>query len=384
MTKEKPTTSTIDANLLGAFIMIASALLALILTNIGFGAEYHSLISAKIQLGYSSYALELTVKDWIKDMLMAFFFLNITLELKSEFYEGFLTDKKQFILPLIATFGGMLFPAICYVLINYNYPDNLVGFAIPCATDIAFAMCVFALLGKNLSPAIKVFLLSIAIFDDLGAMLIIAIFYNHQLQIIPALLGTLITGVMLLLCTRRTSNFTPYFILAPLLWLACYLSGVHSTMSGVILGACIPMYSKDQSFSPLKKLNALLNPWVQFIILPIFAFVASGVSFVHLEPADILNPISLGIIVGLFFGKQIGVFLCTWIAVKLRIAPLPARSNWFEVYFASCLAGIGFTMSLFMGSLAFDEGSSQDFVQLGVLTSSLLTVIYSTIIIRMR
>lgn len=368
----------ISTEVLAALIMIASAILAVIVNNIGWHDLYSSYIHMPIKIGTGPYSMTLSLETWVNELLMAIFFLNITLELKAEFYEGFLVDRRQFILPLLATIGGMVFPGMIYYFINYQNPENLIGFAIPCATDIAFAMCIFSLLGKGLSSAIRVFLLSIAIFDDLGSMLIIALFYNQQLLFAPLILAVVLFAIMLVLGYNKVANFWPYLLLASAIWICFHTGGMHSTMAGVVLGSVIPMYSKDKLFSPLKKLNHIILPWVRFFILPIFAFVASGVEFIHMSWLDLLNPISLGIICGLFFGKQIGIFLVTWLSVKSGIAPLAKESNWFEVYFVSCLAGIGFTMSLFIGDLAFTDSRLADFVKIGVLASSVLIVIYSS------
>jgi NhaA family Na+:H+ antiporter len=373
----------IDWDTIAAFTMIFSAFAALVLSNSTYANLYYEFINFPLNFGYNEYSISYSIAGWVKELLMVFFFLNITLELKKEFYEGFLTDKKQFILPLIATIGGMVFPALFYIIINYNYPENSSGFAIPCATDIAFAMCIFNLLGKKLSGSIKIFLLSIAIFDDLGSMVLIALFYNHKLSIAPLLIAALIIGFMFILHKIRIISYTPYLLLGALLWFAFHSAGIHTTMAGVFLGAFIPMYSNlNKTHSPLTNLNKAIHPWVQFLVLPAFSFVASGVTFSHLKFVDLLNPISLGIIVGLFLGKQVGIYLSTWIAVKSKLSPLPAESNWFEIYFAACLAGIGFTMSLFIGSLAFEDTGAQDLVKIGILFSSLITVIYSFIVIK--
>ena len=377
-------TNKLSLDTIAALIMILASVVALICSNTAANELYESFIQYPLQVGYLDFAISYSIKDWVKEFLMAIFFLNITLELKKEFYEGFLTDRQQFVLPLFATLGGMVVPALCYLGVNYNYPQNTSGFAIPCATDIAFAMCVFNLLSRNLSSSIKIFLLSIAIFDDLGSMLIIAIFYNQKISLVPLLLSGAIMACMFLLHKRNVCRLLSYFILAALLLFFFHECGVHSTMAGVVLGSFVPMYNgRSRVDSPLKTLNKAIHPWVQFLILPLFAFVASGVQFAHLQISDLLNPISLGVICGLFLGKQIGIFFFTLVAVRLKLAPLPEKSNWFEVYFAACLAGIGFTMSLFIGSLAFNNEILQDFVKIGILLSSLITTIYCFVLIRL-
>jgi NhaA family Na+:H+ antiporter len=377
-------TKHIDLDTLAAVAMIMAALLALLVSNSPLSDAYHHLITTPFTIGYANFSLTSSFANWVKDLLMAIFFLSIALELKKEFYEGFLTDKAQFILPLIATVGGIVFPALAYFLVNYNTPQYMAGFAIPCATDIAFSMCVFNLFAKKFSPAIKIFLLSIAIFDDLASMIIIALFYNHQLELIALLASGLIASALFILGYKKNQNFILYALLGSGLWIAFHKAGLHTTIAGVVIGACIPMYNSSNSgISPLKKLSSLIHPWVTFVILPIFAFVSSGVVFSHLKFSDLLHPISLGVILGLFLGKQFGIFLSTYLAVRLKLATLPERSNWFEVYVVACLAGIGFTMSLFISFLAFEENETlQDFAKISILFSSVITVIYSALVIQ--
>lgn len=359
-----------DLDQLASIIMILASLAALVISNTSLAGSYKSLLH--FQIGALSF------EEWVKDLLMAIFFLKIALELKLEFYEGCLKNPSQIILPLIATTGGVIFPAIFYWLVNLHTPENLSGFAIPCATDIAFAMCIFNLVAKNFSNTIKVFLLSIAIFDDLAAMLIIAVFYNHALNIFPIIGAIGIICVMFYLHRQKVASLSIYLLLSIPLWLCFYFGGVHTTMSGVLLGGFIPMLATDGS-SPLKKLAHNIHHWVNFLILPIFAFVASGVSFLHLGISDLFNPIPLGIILGLFLGKQVGIFLCTYTSVKTKIAAMPEKSNWFEVYSVSILSGIGFTMSLFMSFLAFEDHMRQDLAKIGVLFSSIITVAYVSV-----
>lgn len=360
----------LDLDQLASIVMILAALAALVISNTPLAGGYESLLH--LQIGALSF------EEWVKDLLMAIFFLKIALELKLEFYEGCLKERSKIILPLIATAGGVIFPAIFYWLVNVRSPENLSGFAIPCATDIAFAICIFNIIAKNFSNTIKVFLLSIAIFDDLAAMVMIAVFYNHALNLAPIIGAASIICVMFYLHNHKVSNLSIYLLLSIPLWLCFYFGGVHTTMSGVLLGAFIPMLAADGS-SPLKKLARIIHHWVNFLILPIFAFVASGVSFLHLGLSDLLNPIPLGIILGLFLGKQVGIFLCTYVSVKTKIAEMPEKSNWFEVYCVSVLAGIGFTMSLFMSFLAFEDHMRQDLAKIGILFSSLITVAYVSV-----
>jgi len=363
----------LDLDQLASIFMILAALLALAISNTPLASGYEALIN--LQIGGLSF------EWWVKDLLMAIFFLKIALELKLEFYEGCLKERSQIILPLIATAGGVIFPAIFYWLVNLRTSNNLSGFAIPCATDIAFAICIFNLVAKNFSNSIKVFLLSIAIFDDLAAMLIIAIFYNHALNLLPIIGAIGIICVMFYLHKQKVANLFIYLALSIPLWLCFYYGGVHTTMSGVLLGAFIPMLAADGS-SPLKKLAHIIHHWVNFLILPVFAFVASGVSFLHLGLSDLLNPIPLGIILGLFLGKQVGIFVCTYVSVQSKIAEMPEKSNWFEVYVVSVLAGIGFTMSLFMSFLAFEDDLRQDLAKIGILFSSFITVGYASMLLK--
>ena len=376
---------TIDLSNYSAILMLFAAILALIFSNTSLAPWYNQFLQYQIHLGYASYLMSFSMEEFVEDLLMSVFFLNITLDLKKESYEGFLSDKTQFILPMIATIGGMCVPALFYYLINYNHLQNMAGIAIPCATDIAFAMCIFNFIGARLSKSIKIFLLSIAIFDDLGAMLIIALFYNSQFSIQPLYISALLVAILFALHKKNIQSLTPYIFLAMLLWICLHQGGVNPTMAGVLLGAFIPMYKGvDKSVSPLKNMKDAIHNFVEFMILPIFAFVASGVSFVHLNFSDILNPISLGIMCGLFFGKQIGITLFTYVAVAFKIADLPAKSNWFEVYLISSLAGIGFTMSLFIGDLAFSDQVSKDYVKIAIISISVIVSLYSIMLANLR
>jgi NhaA family Na+:H+ antiporter len=285
---------------------------------------------------------------------MAIFFFFVTLEIKREFLQGELSNIKQAMLPIIAAVGGMVVPALFYVVINYGNAETINGWAIPSATDIAFSLGILSLLGSRVPISLKVFLTALAIIDDLGAILIIAFFYSGDLSI-PYL--SLILG----LC----------------MWFFTYKSGIHATIAGVLLASTIPHRLKDHDFSLLVKLEHGISPYVAFIIMPIFAFANAGVNLEGLSLASLLNPVPLGILMGLFFGKQIGVLLFSYVSVKFKFADMPNNSNWLSIYGVSILTGIGFTMSLFVGNLAFIENTQYiDGVKIGVLAGSLLSTVF--------
>lgn len=308
-------------------VMIVFAALALIAANSPWSALYKEFINLPIGFSLSEATAVEPLKVWVKDILMVFFFLIVGLELKREMREGFLSRRDQILLPLAAAAGGMFAPALIFLGINHGYPANIAGWAIPSATDIAFALCVLMLAGKHIPPAVKIFLLAIAIFDDLGAILIIAIFYNAELALTPLLLAALGLCMLTLLNRRDVTVLTPYFLVGIFLWFCFYHSGLHTTLAGVVVSMAIPMRDRDNPrHSPLNHAMHLLHPWVSFLVLPIFAFSSAGVSFEGLSLSALADPLPLGIALGLFFGKQIGVFGVTWLMITLRLAQKPGFS----------------------------------------------------------
>jgi len=364
-------------------VMIACAVLALIAANSPWSALYKEFINISIGFSVNEAAAAEPLKAWVKDILMVFFFLIVGLELKREMSEGFLSRRDQILLPLAAAAGGMFAPAVIFFALNHGHPGNIAGWAIPSATDIAFALCVLMLVGKGIPPAVKIFLLAIAIFDDLGAILIIAAFYNTALALTPLLMAVLGLGILAVLNWRNITILTPYFLTGIYLWFCFYHSGIHTTVAGVAVGMAIPMRDKDNlRHSPLNTCMHLLHPWVSFLVLPIFAFTSAGVSFAGVQAGDLLKPLPLGIALGLFFGKQIGIFGTTWLLVTMRLAGKPEGASWMHLYGASIIAGIGFTMSLFIGLLAFDDAQLQEMVKIGVIGGSLLATLWGFIVLR--
>ena len=314
----------------------------------------------------------MSVLHWINDALMAAFFFFVTLEIKREFLQGELSNRKQALLPIIAAIGGMLVPALIYIYINFQNTITLNGWAIPSATDIAFSLGVLSLLGSRVPLSLKVFLTALAIIDDLGAIVIIAIFYSGDLSIIYLTLLLLTFIGLLILNKLNIKKFLPYLIIGLILWFFTHESGIHATISGVLLATVIPHRKKEKDFSLLTKIEHKISPYVAFGIMPLFALANAGVSLNGVNFNSLLLPVPLGILLGLFVGKQIGVFLFSIVSIKLKIAQMPNNSNWVSLYGVGILTGIGFTMSLFVGNLAFaDNTQYMDGVKIGVLAGSL-------------
>lgn len=358
-------------------MLLLAAVLALIISNGSYSDEYFSILKKYITLGTESFGLKLSVLHWINDVLMAIFFFFVSLEIKREFLQGELSNPKQALLPIIGAVGGMAVPALFYIVVNYSDSTTLNGWAIPSATDIAFSLGVLSLLGKRVPISLKVFLTALAIIDDLGAIVIIAFFYSGNIQIIYLLLMLAAIIILILLNKFKINIFLPYLIVGIFLWDFTHQSGVHATIAGVLLALTIPHNTKVNKNSLLLKLEHGLAPYVSFGIMPIFAFANAGVSLEGLTFATLLNPVPLGIVLGLFFGKQIGVFVLSYLSVKLKIADKPSGSTWPTFYAVSILTGIGFTMSLFVGNLAFVNNMEyMDGVKIGVLAGSLLSTLF--------
>ena len=358
-------------------VLLIAAILALFISNSTFSSLYFETLEKYLFIGINKFGLKLSVHHWINDALMAIFFFFVTLEIKREFLQGELSNIKQALLPIIAAVGGMLVPALFYVVINYGNAETINGWAIPSATDIAFSLGILSLLGSRVPISLKVFLTALAIIDDLGAILIIAFFYSGDLSI-PYLSLILISYILLLVLNKFSVKiFTPYLLIGLCMWFFTYKSGIHATIAGVLLASTIPHRLKDHDFSLLVKLEHAISPYVAFIIMPIFAFANAGVNLEGLSLVSLLNPVPLGILIGLFFGKQIGVLLFSYVSVKFKFADMPNNSNWLSIYGVSILTGIGFTMSLFVGNLAFVENTQYiDGVKIGVLSGSLLSTVF--------
>ena len=357
-------------------ILLIAAVVALIISNSDFSEDYFNLLSFHILVGTEKFGLDLSILHWINDALMAIFFFIVTLEIKREFIHGELSKPKQALLPIIGAVGGMAVPALIYVIINFETGYTLRGWAIPSATDIAFSIGVLSLLGSRIPISLKVFLVALAIIDDLGAIIIIAFFYSTELQFSYLLLMLAAFLVLLLLNKLNIKKFPLYFLVGIFLWYFTYESGIHSTISGVLLAITIPHRKNEKDYSLLLKLEHALSPYVAFGIMPLFALANAGVVLDDINIDTILSPVPLGILCGLFLGKQIGVFLFSFLSVKLKLAEMPSNSNWVKFYGVGILTGIGFTMSLFVGNLAFvDYVNEMDGVKIGVLIGSFLSAV---------
>ena len=346
--------------------MLIATALALVAANSALAPLYHRFLDFPLATT--------TVQSAVKDVLMVLFFFTVGMELKSEMVEGVLTDHRQILLPLLAALGGMVVPALLFLAVNHAIPAHLNGWAIPTATDIAFALCILTLAGKNTPPALKIFLLAIAIFDDLGAIAIIAFFYSHGLAALPLLLAAAILLALYALNRLRVTAITPYLALGIALWFCLHHGGIHPTIGGVLTGLAIPLHDA-RGRSPLNRCLYALHPWVSFAVLPLFAFTAAGIDFSGFALVTLTAPLTLGVICGLFLGKQMGIFGTSWLLIRLRIARLPHGTYWRQLYAVSILAGIGFTMSLFIDSLAFTDPVLSAQAKLGVIVGSTLAAL---------
>ncbi len=357
-------------------VLLISAILALIISNSDLSSLYFETLNKYLFIGINNFGLKLSVLHWINDALMAIFFFFVTLEIKREFLQGELSNIKQALLPIIAAVGGMVVPALFYVVINFGDPETINGWAIPSATDIAFSLGVLSLLGKRVPLSLKVFLTALAIIDDLGAILIIALFYSGDLNVMYLSLMLIAFIILLVINKFNIKVFFPYLLIGLLLWDFTHNSGIHATIAGVLLAMTIPHRKKEKDFSLLIKIEHAISPYVAFGIMPLFAFANAGVSLEGLSLSSLLDKVPLGIVLGLFVGKQLGVFVFSYVSIKLKIAQMPGNSSWYNFYGVGILTGIGFTMSLFVGNLAFVENAQyMDGVKIGVLTGSLLSTL---------
>jgi len=363
-------------------VLFFAAIIALFISNSGLSDLYFATLNKYLFIGINNFGLKLSVLHWINDALMAIFFFFVTLEIKREFLQGELSNIKQALLPIIAAVGGMLVPALFYVFINLGDSETLNGWAIPSATDIAFSLGVLSLLGKRVPLSLKVFLTALAIIDDLGAIVIIALFYSGELSIKYLTLMLLAFIGLLLINKFNIKKFLPYLVVGLFLWDFTHNSGIHATIAGVLLAMTIPHRKKEKDFSLLIKIEHAISPYVAFGIMPLFAFANAGVSLEGLSFASLLDKVPLGIVLGLFLGKQLGVFMFSYASIKLKIAQMPNDTSWYNFYGVGVLTGIGFTMSLFVGNLAFAENMQyMDGVKIGVLTGSLLSTLFGYFLI---
>ena len=364
----------------GGFLLFGAAVLALILANTPLEWLYDGLLETDVAVQFGALKIAKPLLLWINDGLMAIFFLLVGLEIKREVAEGELSTWDRAVLPAVAAVGGIVVPAMLYLLINAGSAGTQRGWAIPTATDIAFALGVLTLLGTRAPPALKIFLLAVAIMDDLGAIVIIALFYTEELSLLMLLVGgagVLVLAILNLLGVRRLA---PYLLVGVAIWVAVLKSGIHATLAGVAVAMFVPR--GDATDSPLRHLEHMLHPWVSFAIMPIFAFANAGVSFAEVSASDLVAPLPIGIAVGLFIGKQVGVFAACWAAVRLGSCRLPEGLSWTAFYGVCLLTGIGFTMSLFIGSLAFADPAYAAGIRLGVIVGSGLSGLCGYLLLR--
>lgn len=354
-------------------VLMGVALLAMLAANSALAPAYGAFLDTNLRVGIGEFEISKPALLWINDGLMAIFFFLIGLEIKREVLEGELSSLDKAALPVLAAIGGMAVPGLVFATLNWSSPETLVGWAVPTATDIAFALGILAVVGSRVPVALKVFLLAIAIIDDLGAIVIIAVFYTSDLSTNALTLSMLGFALAVALNRMGVQRMAPYLIIGVFMWVFVLKSGVHATLAGVLIALTIPLKESDGDKSLLHRVEHEMHPWVAFLILPVFAFANAGVSLAGLSLADLAQPLTLGIAVGLFLGKQVGVMLATWIGVRSGLARLPDGVSWRHVYGVACLTGVGFTMSLFIGTLAFTDGETMNAMRLGVMSGSILS-----------
>jgi len=369
----------------GGLLLIAATVLALLLANLPLAQDlYGSLLAMHLTVTLGGVGVDKPLLLWVNDALMVLFFMLVGLELKREIVEGQLARPDQVILPVLAALGGLVVPAAIYFALNGSVEEQRNGWAIPTATDIAFALAMLGLLGTRVPPALKVFLATIAIVDDLAAIVIIALFYTSDLSLFSLLLAGVGVVVLAALNRARVMRLAPYMLTTLFIWFCVLKSGVHATLAGVVVAAFIPLRAEDDH-SPARHLEHTLHPWVAFAVLPIFAFANAGVSFAGMSADDLLQGVPLGILLGLFLGKQVGVMGMVLLARLLGVARLPEGATWGQVYGVAILCGIGFTMSLFIGTLAFEHGNFDMLggVKLGVLAGSVLSAVAGLLVLHL-
>jgi len=367
----------------GGIVLVISAIAAMTFANSPFGGAYIAFLDTPVAIQFGKLEIAKPLLLWINDGLMAIFFFLVGLEIKREFLEGELSSVSQIALPGIAAIGGMAIPALIYVMINWGSAENLNGWAIPAATDIAFALGILALVGSRAPLSLKVLLTAIAIFDDLGAIIIIAFFYTDQLSWTALAYGGVAVAGLIAVNLFRVTHIAAYLLLGIALWVCVLKSGVHATLAGVITALAIPLRTEDaEGHSLLRHLEHKLHPWVAYGILPLFAFANAGISFEGVGLYNFVEPVKLGISLGLFVGKQIGVFGLLWFCVYYGIAKMPEGSSWPQLYGVALLTGVGFTMSLFIGSLAFEHTDFDTPIKIGVFTGSILSGVFGFLVLR--
>ncbi|MDX8403642.1 MAG: Na+/H+ antiporter NhaA [Mariprofundaceae bacterium] len=370
----------------GGILLICTTLLALILSNTFMSPLYETFLHIPVGIDVGVLRIEGTLYHMVNDLLMAFFFLLIGLEVKREFLEGELSTWQQAALPGFAAAGGMIVPAVFYFLLNQHDATAIKGWAIPTATDIAFALGILSLLGKRVPASLKIFLMALAIMDDLGAITIITLFYTSALYIPAVIVATIAIAALIGLNRFGISRQAAYFVVGTVLWVSVLKSGIHATLAGVIVAFAIPLHVKNrhnETVYPARDIEHGLHFWVTFLILPLFAFVNAGVNITDISLGQMSGSVPMGIILGLFIGKQLGVFVFGWLAIKLNLAVLPKNSSWMQLYGTAILTGVGFTMSLFIASLAFEDESMFQYTdKLAVLVGSFASGIVGYLVLK--
>ena len=361
-------------------VLLIAALLALLASNTPLAPLYDILLKTPVEIRVGALHLAKPLLLWINDGLMAIFFLVVGAEIKRELIEGELSNVKRAALPAIAAVGGMVVPAVLYIALSGGHPDMLAGWAIPSATDIAFALAALSVIGRRVPASLKVFLLALAIIDDLGAIIIIAVFYTSDLSLIALLLAAAVLALMFLLNRLGVRRISPYAVLGVVLWILVLKSGVHATLAGVATAFAIPLRTKDGA-APLATVEHRLHPWSSFLVMPLFGFANAGLDLGGVNLHQLLSGVAGGIAVGLFLGKQVGVFGAAALAIRLGVGEKPEGTSWAGLYGAALLAGIGFTMSLFIGTLAWDDGSHAADIRLGVLAGSLTSALVGMLVL---
>ena len=368
----------------GGILLLLFASMAILLANTSFNQRYFGFLDTPVSVQFGAFSIAKPLLMWVNDGFMAVFFVLVGMEVKREMLEGSLSSYQQAIFPAIAAIGGMVVPALIYFMVAQGTPEIYSGWAIPMATDIAFAIGIVALLGKRVPLPLKVFLLALAIIDDLGAIIVIAIFYSHELST-PALIIAVVTISILVTMNRfKVSALCAYMVVGLILWASVLKSGVHATLAGVIIGFCIPMEGRNGS-SPLHQFEHILAPWCSYLILPLFAFSNAGVPLENVGLSSLNSPLTLGIALGLIVGKPLGVFLFSYLSVKLRLAQLPQGVNFAQIFAIAILCGIGFTMSMFLAGLAFGEAAYNSFdtlSRLGILLGSGVSAVVGYVLLR--
>jgi NhaA family Na+:H+ antiporter len=367
----------------GGIVLLAAAMLGLILMNSPASRLYEDMLETHVPIGLAPFALDKSLLHWINDGLMAIFFFLVGLEIKRELVVGELSTPRQAALPVIAALGGMIVPALIYAALNWNDPIALRGWAIPAATDIAFAVGVLALLGDRIPAPLKIFLLALAIIDDLGAIIIIALFYTASLSLMALGLAAVGIAALVLLNHRGITAIWPYLLIGLFIWVCVLESGVHATLAGVATALAVPLApAPGESEGTLERLELAIGPWVRFAVLPLFAFANAGVSLAGITLAHVTSAIPMGIALGLLIGKPVGIFTFSLAAIRMRLAAPPEGATWAQIFGVAVLGGIGFTMSLFIGMLAFSDVTRAAEIRIGVLLGSLASALAGYLVLR--